>query len=69
MQPLDAETTALFERTGETVRLWKDARKSGERLGEHTKEIAGIGEELVTLLDGVIVEARVALEKAEAVLD
>jgi hypothetical protein len=46
------------------------AREAGdERLGEYTKDAFDRGEKLLLLLDEVVVEARVALERAEAALE
>jgi hypothetical protein len=76
---LDAETQALFSRTGEAVQKWnvfwnaldaKEAAKgTGERLGEYTKAIADSAGDALLLLDKLIDEAREALEKAEAALE
>ncbi len=77
---LDRETDVLFERIVQAVRdynLWwvaldmrERVREAGdESLGEYTKDAFERGEKLLVLLDKIIVEARGALEQAEAALE
>jgi hypothetical protein len=77
---LDRETDALYERVVKAVyayNLWwigldirqRASESADERLGEYTKDAIEQGVTLTTLLDEIIVEARAALERAEAAVE